>query len=83
MKLSSPERDERPKNFYCDKLNKEARKKSWVVEWYDLTEKGLSGNYQCFVKISTDPITVCCGSGPTVSSAHDHAAMNALNCLRK
>ncbi|XP_031555508.1 interferon-inducible double-stranded RNA-dependent protein kinase activator A homolog [Actinia tenebrosa] len=83
MKISSSETNRRPQNFYCNKLSKEAKKNSWNIEWKDLGEKGYNGNYQCFVQISTDPMTVCCGSGPTLSSAHDDAAMNALNCLKE
>jgi hypothetical protein len=81
MKIS-PETKHRQKNVYCDKLKRKASKNNWRIEWYDFDEKSYGGNYQCFVRISNVPVTVCCGSGPTESCAHNDATMNALKYLK-
>ncbi|NXR43555.1 TRBP2 protein, partial [Zosterops hypoxanthus] len=42
----------------------------------------LSGLHQCLVELSTQPTTVCHGSGPSRDGARAQAARNALQYLR-
>ena len=51
------------------------------VEYYDLSQKGYSGNYLCFVRLNTNPPTVCSGMGCNKAIAHEKAAQNALQYL--
>lgn len=42
----------------------------------------LSGLHQCLVELSTQPATVCHGSGASRDGARSQAARNALQYLR-
>ena len=66
---------------FCNSLSERAEKSGFEVEYLDLKEKAYSGCFQCFVRLSTDPIAVLCGSGVTQGAAHAAAAYNALQYL--
>jgi RISC-loading complex subunit TARBP2 len=38
----------------------------------------ISGMHQCLVQLSTMPVAVCHGTGPTVDEAHANAAHHSL-----
>ena len=42
----------------------------------------LSGQRQCLVQLSTMPVAVCHGVGPSTDEAHAQAAHNALQYLK-
>jgi len=50
------------------------------TKFYDLQD-GYDGNCLCFVRIETDPVIVCHGSGITKELAYNDAARNALKIL--
>lgn len=62
-------------------LEKRGRMSGFTITYHDLSEKGYSGNYMCFVRLNTKPPTVCSGMGPTKTYAHEKAAQNALQYL--
>lgn len=73
--------DQKQTHRSCKTLKERGLKFGFDVDYYDLPDKGYSGNHQCFVKLSTSPLAVCCGSGPTELTAHEEAAHNALQYL--
>jgi len=40
------------------------------------------GLVQCFARLTTMPVSVLNGEGPTLAEAHNHAARNALQYLK-
>lgn len=48
----------------------------------DIEEKTYTGCFQCLVQLSTLPVAVCQGSGPTSKDAQNQAARNALEYLK-
>ena len=66
---------------FCRSLQERAEKHCLNVDYIDLREKSFTGKFQCFVKLSTEPVAVLCGSGNTLGAAHAQAAHNALQYL--
>lgn len=66
---------------FCSTLQDRGDKSGFNVEYHDLSQKGYSGNYLCFVRLDTSPPTVCHGMGSTKTCAHERAAQNALQYL--
>lgn len=52
------------------------------MTYVDIEELSNSEHYQCLVQISTMPVGVCHGSGPTPTDAKRQAAQNALEYLK-
>lgn len=77
---SSPPIEDNREEFRSS-LEDEGKKSGFSVEYHDLSQKGYSGNYLCFVRLTTQPPAVCSGVGPTKTCAHEKAAKNALQYL--
>ncbi|KAL9926872.1 interferon-inducible double-stranded RNA-dependent protein kinase activator A homolog isoform X2 [Glossina fuscipes] len=67
---------------YIKLLAEIAQENQFEVTYVDIEEKTFSGQYQCLVQISTLPVGVCHGSGPTPADAQKQAAQNALDYLK-
>ncbi|XP_013380589.1 RISC-loading complex subunit tarbp2-like [Lingula anatina] len=63
-------------------LDKQVGKQCFEVTYVDLQELSNKGNRQCLVQLSTMPVAVCHGSGPTSDECHANAAHNALQYLK-
>lgn len=66
---------------FCSTLEDKGEGSGFTITYHDLPEKGYSGNYMCFVRLTTKPPTVCSGMGYTKACAHEIAAKNALHYL--
>ncbi|XP_066470482.1 RISC-loading complex subunit TARBP2 isoform X2 [Tiliqua scincoides] len=67
---------------FCCLLKELSEEQSFDISYLDIDEKSLSGLYQCLVELSTQPTTVCHGSGASRHSARAVAARNALQYLK-
>lgn len=67
---------------YIELLADIALENEFEVTYVDIEEKTFSDQYQCLVQISTLPVGVCHGSGPTPTDAQRQAAQNALEYLK-
>ncbi|XP_017075838.2 LOW QUALITY PROTEIN: interferon-inducible double-stranded RNA-dependent protein kinase activator A homolog [Drosophila eugracilis] len=63
-------------------LGEIATENQFEVTYVDIEEKTYSDQFQCLVQLSTLPVGVCHGSGPTAADAQRHAAQNALEYLK-
>ncbi|XP_035778106.1 interferon-inducible double-stranded RNA-dependent protein kinase activator A homolog isoform X2 [Anopheles albimanus] len=63
-------------------LERIANEQRFEVTYVDIDEKTHSGQYQCLVQLSTMPVAVCHGAGPTVRDAQLQAARNSLEYLK-
>lgn len=52
------------------------------VSFLDIKERSTCGLVQCFVRLTTMPVSVLNGEGATAQDAHTHAARNALQYLK-
>ncbi|XP_026842958.1 interferon-inducible double-stranded RNA-dependent protein kinase activator A homolog isoform X3 [Drosophila persimilis] len=59
-----------------------AAENQFEVTYVDIEEKTFTGQFQCLVQLSTLPVGVCHGTGPTAREAQRHAAQNALEYLK-
>ncbi|BFF93770.1 interferon-inducible double-stranded RNA-dependent protein kinase activator A homolog [Drosophila madeirensis] len=59
-----------------------AAENQFEVTYVDIEEKTFTGQFQCLVQLSTLPVGVCHGTGPTPRDAQRHAAQNALEYLK-
>ncbi|CAB3362492.1 Hypothetical predicted protein [Cloeon dipterum] len=70
-------------NFnYVKFLQEISHEQQFEVTFVDVEEKAKSGAVQCLVQLSTLPVAVCYGSGPTQKDAQAAAARNALEYLK-
>ncbi|XP_052851417.1 interferon-inducible double-stranded RNA-dependent protein kinase activator A homolog isoform X2 [Drosophila gunungcola] len=67
---------------YIKLLGEIATENQFEVTYVDIEEKTFTGQFQCLVQLSTLPVGVCHGSGPTAADAQRHAAQNALEYLK-
>ncbi|XP_017030024.1 protein Loquacious isoform X2 [Drosophila kikkawai] len=67
---------------YIKLLGEIATENQFEVTYVDIEEKTYTGQFQCLVQLSTLPVGVCHGTGPSVSDAQRHAAQNALEYLK-
>ncbi|XP_017047850.1 interferon-inducible double-stranded RNA-dependent protein kinase activator A homolog isoform X2 [Drosophila ficusphila] len=67
---------------YIKLLGEIATENQFEVTYVDIEEKTFSGQFQCLVQLSTLPVGVCHGNGPTAADAQRHAAQNALEYLK-
>ncbi|KAH8263878.1 hypothetical protein KR038_008804 [Drosophila bunnanda] len=67
---------------YIKLLGEIATENQFEVTYVDIEEKTFTGQFQCLVQLSTLPVGVCHGTGPSVSDAQRHAAQNALEYLK-
>lgn len=71
-----------PATNYCQMLQEIAEAQRFEVLYTDIPELSAYGMHQCLVQLSTMPVAVCHGTGPTVDEAHAHAAHHALQYLK-
>ncbi|XP_013418700.1 interferon-inducible double-stranded RNA-dependent protein kinase activator A-like [Lingula anatina] len=71
-----------PASNFCQLLQEIAEEQCFEVTYVDLQELSNKGNRQCLVQLSTMPVAVCHGSGPTSDECHANAAHNALQYLK-
>ncbi|XP_044316346.1 RISC-loading complex subunit tarbp2 isoform X2 [Drosophila rhopaloa] len=67
---------------YIKLLGEIATENQFEVTYVDIEEKTFTGQFQCLVQLSTLPVGVCHGSGPSAAEAQRHAAQNALEYLK-
>lgn len=63
-------------------LQEIASEQQFEVTYVDVEEKTILGRCQCLVQLSTLPVAVCYGNGPTSNDAQSDAARNALEYLK-
>ncbi|ESP03182.1 hypothetical protein LOTGIDRAFT_199429 [Lottia gigantea] len=71
-----------PNTNYCQMLQEIAEVQRFEVSYFDIKELNNSNQHQCLVQLSSLPVAVCQGTGPTPDDAHANAAHNALQYLR-
>ncbi|XP_053958852.1 interferon-inducible double-stranded RNA-dependent protein kinase activator A homolog isoform X2 [Anastrepha ludens] len=71
-----------PKIDYVKLLSEIANENQFEVTYVDIEEKTFTDQCQCLVQLSTLPVGVCHGSGPTAADAQKQAAQNALEYLK-
>lgn len=71
-----------PATNYCQMLQEIAEGQRFEVLYTDIPELTSFGNHQCLVQLSTMPVAVCHGTGPTVDEAHALAAHNGLQYMK-
>nr|KAG5707616.1 hypothetical protein BaRGS_030998 [Batillaria attramentaria] len=71
-----------PSTNYCQMLQEIAEVRRFEVSCFDISERSTSGQYQCLIKLTTNPIAVCHGSGASMDDSRANAAHNALQYLR-
>ena len=71
-----------PSIDYVKLLSEIANENQFEVTYVDIEEKTFNNLCQCLVQLSTLPVGVCHGSGPTAADAQREAAQNALEYLK-
>lgn len=71
-----------PATNYCQMLQEIAEVERFEVGYIDIGELSTSGQHQCLVQLSSMPVAVCHGMGPTIDDSHAQAAHNALQYLK-
>lgn len=67
---------------YVQFLQEIALEQQFEATYVDIEEKSLHGHSQCLLQLSTLPVAVCYGCGPTSKDAQSRAAQNALEYLK-
>lgn len=67
---------------YVQFLQEIALEQQFEATYVDIEEKSITGQTQCLLQLSTLPVAVCYGSGPTSKDAQSRAAQNALEYLK-
>ncbi|KAK7110556.1 RISC-loading complex subunit tarbp2-like [Littorina saxatilis] len=71
-----------PASNFCQMLQEIAEARRFEVACFDITERSTSGQFQTLIKLTTNPVAVCHGSGATMDDSRANAAHNALQYLR-
>ncbi|XP_052246342.1 RISC-loading complex subunit tarbp2-like isoform X2 [Dreissena polymorpha] len=71
-----------PATNYCQMLQEIAEVQRFEVVYTDIPELSAYGMHQCLIQLSTLPVAVCHGTGPTVDEAHANAAHHSLQYLK-
>ncbi|XP_075036644.1 interferon-inducible double-stranded RNA-dependent protein kinase activator A [Mixophyes fleayi] len=71
-----------PNTDYVTMLKEVAEEKEFCVSYMDIEELSINGQYQCLAELSTNPVTICHGTGISCGNAHNDAAHNALQYLK-
>ncbi|KAM4626990.1 interferon-inducible double-stranded RNA-dependent protein kinase activator A [Discoglossus pictus] len=71
-----------PNTDYVKMLSEVADEQEFHVAYLDIEELSVNGQYQCLSELSTNPVTVCHGTGISCGNAHNDAAHNALQYLK-
>lgn len=67
---------------YIEKLREISVEKRFNIVYVDIEEISKSGQRQCLVQLSTQPVAVCFGTGLTIENARQEAAYNSLQYLK-
>ncbi|XP_066468433.1 interferon-inducible double-stranded RNA-dependent protein kinase activator A isoform X2 [Tiliqua scincoides] len=71
-----------PNTDYVQLLGEIAEEQGFNVTYLNIEELSANGQYQCLAELSTNPVTVCPGTGISWSNAHSDAAHSALQYLK-
>ncbi|XP_067405271.1 interferon-inducible double-stranded RNA-dependent protein kinase activator A isoform X2 [Emydura macquarii macquarii] len=71
-----------PNTDYVQLLGEVAEEQGFDITYLNIEELSVNGQYQCLAELSTNPVTVCHGTGISWGSAHNNAAHNALQYLK-
>ncbi|XP_020659761.3 interferon-inducible double-stranded RNA-dependent protein kinase activator A isoform X2 [Pogona vitticeps] len=71
-----------PNTDYVQLLGEIADEQGFTATYLNIEELSVNGQFQCLVEISTNPITVCHGTGISWGNAYNVAAHNALQYLK-
>ncbi|XP_075789838.1 interferon-inducible double-stranded RNA-dependent protein kinase activator A isoform X3 [Pelodiscus sinensis] len=71
-----------PNTDYVQLLEELAEEQGFVVTYLNIEELSVNGQYQCLAELSTNPVTVCHGTGISWGNAHNVAAHSALQYLK-
>ncbi|XP_072274496.1 interferon-inducible double-stranded RNA-dependent protein kinase activator A isoform X2 [Pyxicephalus adspersus] len=71
-----------PNTDYVKMLTEVAEEQGIRVSYLDIGELSANGQFQCLAELSTNPVTVCHGTGLICGNAHNDAAHNALQYLK-
>ncbi|XP_068602807.1 interferon-inducible double-stranded RNA-dependent protein kinase activator A homolog [Brachionichthys hirsutus] len=71
-----------PNTDYIQMLLEVAKEQGFEVTYFDIDELTVNGRYQCLAELSTDPVTVCHGTGISCGNAHNDAAHGALQYVK-
>ncbi|XP_071977708.1 interferon-inducible double-stranded RNA-dependent protein kinase activator A isoform X1 [Engystomops pustulosus] len=71
-----------PNTDYVKMLTEVAEEQDFRISYMDIEELSVNGQYQCLAELSTNPVTVCHGTGLSCGNAHNDAAHNALQYLK-
>nr|XP_028604353.1 interferon-inducible double-stranded RNA-dependent protein kinase activator A isoform X2 [Podarcis muralis] len=71
-----------PNTDYVHLLGELAEEQGFNAKYLNIEELSVNGQYQCLAELSTNPITVCHGTGISWGNAHNDAAHNALQYLK-
>ncbi|MEE6489774.1 hypothetical protein FKM82_015676 [Ascaphus truei] len=71
-----------PNTDYVKMLGEVAEEQDFHVTYLDIEELSVNGQYQCLAELSTNPVTVCHGTGISCGNGHNDAAHNALQYLK-
>ncbi|XP_038276839.1 interferon-inducible double-stranded RNA-dependent protein kinase activator A isoform X3 [Dermochelys coriacea] len=71
-----------PNIEYVQLLGEVAEEQGFVITYLNIEELSVNGQYQCLAELSTNPVTVCHGTGISWGNAHNDAAHNALQYLK-
>ncbi|KAM4023837.1 interferon-inducible double-stranded RNA-dependent protein kinase activator A [Anomaloglossus baeobatrachus] len=71
-----------PNTDYVKMLTEVAEEQDFRVSYMDIEELSVNGQYQCLAELSSNPVTVCHGTGLSCGNAHNDAAHNALQYLK-
>ncbi|XP_053554480.1 interferon-inducible double-stranded RNA-dependent protein kinase activator A homolog A-like [Bombina bombina] len=71
-----------PNTDYVKMLGEVAEEQKFNVKYLDIEELSVNGQYQCLAELSSNPVTVCHGTGISCGNAHNDAAHNALQYLK-
>ncbi|XP_062972426.1 interferon-inducible double-stranded RNA-dependent protein kinase activator A isoform X3 [Elgaria multicarinata webbii] len=71
-----------PNTDYVQLLGEIAEEQGFNTTYLNIEELSVNGQFQCLAELSTNPITVCHGTGISWGNAHNDAAHNALQYLK-
>ncbi|XP_076471284.1 RISC-loading complex subunit tarbp2-like [Babylonia areolata] len=71
-----------PASNFCQMLQEIAEVRRFEVTCYDISENTVTGQFQTLIKLTTNPVAVCHGSGSSMEDSRANAAHNALQYLR-
>uniref|UniRef100_A0A8C5WL58 Protein activator of interferon induced protein kinase EIF2AK2 n=1 Tax=Leptobrachium leishanense TaxID=445787 RepID=A0A8C5WL58_9ANUR len=71
-----------PNTDYVKMLADIAEEQHFRASYLDIEELSINGQYQCLAELSTNPATICHGTGISCGNAHNDAAHNALQYLK-